>query len=101
MIAVAGGVLTALILLLLGFGLGVAYSNREHEAGRRIHDLLEQRGPEYALEISRRTGLSVGTVYVHLARMEQAGRVTSGLENIDPAVAGRPQRRFYRLRREA
>ena len=54
----------------------------------------------YGLDISKATGLGVGTVYPILMRFEQAGWLTSAWEEIDPQVAGRPRRRFYRLTAE-
>src|SRR5512133_3366611 len=51
----------------------------------------------YGLEICRTAGLPGGTIYPILARFEQAGWLTSTWEQIDPAVAGRRPRRFYRL----
>jgi PadR family transcriptional regulator, regulatory protein PadR len=45
----------------------------------------------------RRTGLPSGTVYLMLARMEAAGLLTSGKEDIDPRVEGRPPRRHYTI----
>jgi PadR family transcriptional regulator PadR len=51
----------------------------------------------YGLEIAKQAGLPTGTIYPILARLEQAGWVTSEWETIDPAAAGRPRRRFYQL----
>ncbi|HWN53178.1 MAG TPA: PadR family transcriptional regulator [Xanthobacteraceae bacterium] len=48
-------------------------------------------------EISRALGISSGTMYPLLARFENAGWLTSEWESIDPAEAGRPRRRFYKL----
>jgi DNA-binding PadR family transcriptional regulator len=48
-------------------------------------------------EISRTLGISSGTMYPLLARFENAGWLTSEWETIDPAEAGRPRRRFYKL----
>ena len=48
-------------------------------------------------ELMRRTGLSSGTVYLMLARMEEAGLLTSGKEDIDPRSEGRPARRHYTI----
>jgi len=53
--------------------------------------------PRYGFELMRRTGLSSGTVYIMLARMEEAGWLTSGKEDIDPRSEGRPPRRHYTI----
>jgi PadR family transcriptional regulator PadR len=51
----------------------------------------------YGLEICREAGLPGGTIYPILARLEQAGWLSSAWETIDPVTAGRRPRRFYRL----
>jgi PadR family transcriptional regulator, regulatory protein PadR len=51
----------------------------------------------YGFDLMRATGLKSGTLYVILARLQQAGWLTSEQEEIDPASAGRPARRLYRL----
>ena len=51
----------------------------------------------YGLEISKAVGLASGTVHPILRRFEDFGWLESRLEDIDPAGAGRPRRRFYRL----
>ncbi|MEV0530157.1 PadR family transcriptional regulator [Streptomyces sp. NPDC050439] len=48
----------------------------------------------YGLELIQRTGLPSGTVYPLLARLEEAGLVTSAWETAEP-MHGRPRRRFY------
>jgi PadR family transcriptional regulator, regulatory protein PadR len=53
--------------------------------------------PCYGLELMKETGLPSGSLYPVLARLERAGWVTSERERIDPAVEGRPPRRYYRL----
>lgn len=58
------------------------------------------RDPEqerYGLDLIRDTGLPSGTVYPVLARLGRAGWVHRDWEEIDPVVAGRPARRYYRL----
>lgn len=49
------------------------------------------------LEISKRAGVRVGTIYPVLARLEEVGWLASDWENVDPSEAGRPRRRFYRI----
>ena len=51
----------------------------------------------YGLALSNACGLKTGTIYPALARLEQAGWVSSYWEDVDPSVVGRPKRRLYRL----
>lgn len=51
----------------------------------------------YGFEIGRAVGLPSGTVTPILARLEQAGILTSRSEDVDPRQAGRPRRRYYRF----
>lgn len=56
------------------------------------------RGARYGLEIIDRTGLSSGTVYPALRRLEADGLVLGEWEEDEDARdAGRPARRYYRL----
>ena len=65
---------------------------------RLISALLTDPAAEwYGLQLSADAELKSGTVYLLLARLEQAGWLTSRWENIDPAQEGRPRRRLYRL----
>lgn len=48
-------------------------------------------------EMSKATKVGSGTLYPMLARLENAGWLTSEWETIDPSEAGRPRRRFYQL----
>ena len=48
-------------------------------------------------DLQKRAGLASGTLYPILLRLESAGWFVSRWESIDPAAAGRPRRRFYRL----
>jgi PadR family transcriptional regulator PadR len=59
--------------------------------------LDEPLGEHYGLEIARRTPLPSGSVYPILARLEQAGWVSSAWEDIDPVAEGRRPRRYYQL----
>ena len=65
-----------------------------------LRALLEDPDADrYGLELCDLVGLPSGTIYPILARLEQVGWVESRWE--DPATheaAGRPRRRFYRLR---
>ncbi|MFF3614839.1 PadR family transcriptional regulator [Streptomyces sp. NPDC002580] len=60
--------------------------------------LVDPARQRYGLELCESAGLSSGTIYPILARLEQAGWVDSRWE--DPSVheeGGRPRRRFYRM----
>lgn len=48
-------------------------------------------------DVQKRNGLASGTLYPILLRLEAAGWFVSRWEAIDPAAAGRPRRRLYRL----
>jgi PadR family transcriptional regulator PadR len=67
-----------------------------------LRALLEEPARDrYGLELSEVVGLSPGTIYPILARLEQVGWVESAWEK--PEVhekAGRPRRRFYQLTRD-
>jgi DNA-binding PadR family transcriptional regulator len=45
----------------------------------------------------RRTGQPSGTLYPILAKLEHAGWLVGGKEDIDPHAEGRPARRTYRI----
>jgi PadR family transcriptional regulator PadR len=63
--------------------------------------LLADPGRElYGLEIGQDAGLPSGTVHPILARLEALGWVSSRWETVDPAEAGRPARRYYRMTAE-
>ncbi|MEH1127244.1 PadR family transcriptional regulator [Micromonospora sp. CPCC 206061] len=51
----------------------------------------------YGLDLMRATGHPSGTLYPILLRLQRAGWVSAHWEEIDPVVAGRPPRRYYRL----
>ena len=59
--------------------------------------LDEPLAEHFGLEISRKAGLPTGSIYPILARLEQAGWLESAWEDIDPVVAGRRRRRYYKL----
>jgi PadR family transcriptional regulator PadR len=48
-------------------------------------------------DVLKRSGMASGTLYPILLRLEAAGWFVSRWETIDPAKAGRPRRRLYRL----
>jgi PadR family transcriptional regulator PadR len=57
--------------------------------------LAEPTREAYGAEIGRAAGLPSGTVTPILARLENAEILTSRVEDIDPAQAGRPRRKYY------
>lgn len=59
--------------------------------------LCEPDAPRYGVEIGSLAGLPSGTVHPILARLEGLTWLTSGWEDADPSVLGRPRRRFYRM----
>jgi PadR family transcriptional regulator, regulatory protein PadR len=59
--------------------------------------LAEPSREMYGLEIGGEAGLPSGTVHPILARLEGAGWAQSCWEDTDPAAAGRPRRRYYKL----
>jgi DNA-binding PadR family transcriptional regulator len=63
-----------------------------------LRALLDDPAREkYGLEICQAAGLASGTIHPILARLENMGWVDSFWEDIDPAAAGRPRRRYYTL----
>jgi DNA-binding PadR family transcriptional regulator len=54
----------------------------------------------YGLEVVRASGVGTGTCYAVLRRLEDEGFVDGRWEHLDPAEAGRPPRRYYRLNGE-
>lgn len=52
---------------------------------------------QYGLELMRATGHPSGTLYPILVRLQRAGWISASWEDVDPAAAGRPARRYYRL----
>ena len=53
--------------------------------------------PRYGLELMKLTGQPSGSLYPNVAKLEGAGYLTGGREDIDPHEAGRPARRFYTI----
>ena len=62
--------------------------------------LDEPDATQYGYDLMRRTGYPSGKLYPILARLESAGWLVKEQELIDPASAGRPARRTYRLTAE-
>lgn len=65
----------------------------------RILRALDERPAQRlaGADIRRLTGLSSGTLYPTLIRLEQAGWLESEWEEVDPREVGRPRKRLYRL----
>jgi PadR family transcriptional regulator PadR len=59
--------------------------------------LADPSAEYYGVEIGEAAGLMSGTVHPILARLESIGWVESRWEDVDPRVAGRPARRYYRI----
>jgi PadR family transcriptional regulator PadR len=57
--------------------------------------LVEPTREAYGAEISRAAGLPSGTITPIVARLENAGILTHRVEDINPAQAGRPRRKYY------
>jgi len=53
--------------------------------------------PRYGFDLMKRTGMASGSLYPMLAKLENAGWLTRGKENIDPRAAGRPARTNYTI----
>lgn len=63
-----------------------------------LQHLLEQGDQDtYAQEIARATSLSNGALYPMFKHLEDAGLLTSALEDIDERQAGRRKRRYFQL----
>jgi DNA-binding PadR family transcriptional regulator len=59
--------------------------------------LSEPTADRYGLDLMKATGLPSGTLYPILVRLEHAGWLQARWEDVDPAQARRPARRYYRL----
>ncbi|MFI5915077.1 PadR family transcriptional regulator [Dactylosporangium sp. NPDC051541] len=59
--------------------------------------LEDPAAERYGLDVMRVTGLPSGTMYPILIRLQGLGWLEARWEDIDPARAGRPARRWYRL----
>ena len=53
--------------------------------------------PRYGFELMKLTGMASGSLYPMLARLEAAGWLAKGKEDIDPRTAGRPARTNYSI----
>ena len=64
---------------------------------RRYALLDEPSAGMYGLQLSEASGVKAGGMYPVLARLEDAGWVSSWWEQIDESTEGRRRRRYYRL----
>jgi len=63
-----------------------------------LKELLDDiQNRHYGREIMRATGLKSGSLYPILARLERQGVIKAEQEEIDPAEADRPARRYYKI----
>lgn len=53
--------------------------------------------PRYGFELMKLTGMASGSLYPMLAKLEAAGWLARGKEEIDPRAAGRPARTHYTI----
>jgi PadR family transcriptional regulator, regulatory protein PadR len=60
--------------------------------------MLEDPAKQWAgADLTRATGIPPGNIYVILSNGQEQGIFESEWEAIDPKVAGRPRRRFFKL----
>jgi PadR family transcriptional regulator PadR len=61
-----------------------------------LNAVMAAKGQEVSgAQVARMTGLSSGTLYPILLRLERAGWLVSRWEDISPQEEGRPRRRLY------
>lgn len=71
---------------------------RSHQTRLILQALLDAPSREsYGLEIIRASGVSAGTAYAILRRLEDDGLLGGRWELIEPQEQGRPPRRYYTL----
>lgn len=71
---------------------------RSHQTKLILQALLDGPADEaYGLEVVRASGVSVGSAYAILRRLEDEGLLEGRWEQIIPGDEGRPPRRYYRL----
>jgi DNA-binding PadR family transcriptional regulator len=69
--------------------------------GRVLKAFLDDPAAKrYGFEIMQITGMTSGSLYPTLAKVEQAGWIRGEREPIDPREEGRPARRYYMLTAE-
>ena len=57
--------------------------------------------PRYGFELMQLTRIQSGSLYPMLARLQRAGWLISGQEDVDPRAVGRPPRRNYTITADA
>jgi PadR family transcriptional regulator, regulatory protein PadR len=71
---------------------------RSHQTKLVMHTLLDAPCDEtYGLEVVKASGVSAGSAYAILRRLEDEGLLEARWEEVNEAEAGRPPRRYYRL----
>lgn len=69
--------------------------------GRVLRVFLEDPAAErYGFELMQMIGMTSGSQYPVLAKLERAGWIVGNREPIDPCEEGRPARRYYTLTAE-
>lgn len=68
-------------------------------AAKVLSALMQQQGLSGAA-ITKTTGVTPGTLYPLLVRLEQSGWIAGEWEVGDPVKLGRPRRRFYSITAE-
>ncbi|MFJ4895608.1 PadR family transcriptional regulator [Streptomyces sp. NPDC088788] len=58
------------------------------------------QNPQYGFDLMQLLGLSSGSLYPILARLERAGWIEGRKEDVDAVREGRPARRYYLLTAE-
>jgi DNA-binding PadR family transcriptional regulator len=59
--------------------------------------LADPEADRYGLDLMHESGLPSGTLYPIMVRLQRVGWIEAYWEDLDPAEAGRPARRYYRL----
>lgn len=62
--------------------------------------LADPAQPQFGFDLMETLKLSSGTLYPILAKLWRAGWIRAETEDIDPAVEGRPARRYHQLTEE-
>jgi len=69
--------------------------------GRVLKAFLDDPAAKrYGFELMQITGMTSGSLYPALAKVERAGWIMGERESIDPREEGRPARRYYMLTAE-
>lgn len=71
------------------------FTQRRKRGEEQIFAVLKERGKLPGLEISKATGISLGTLYVYLERLEKRGILISEWGKEYPPERGYRRRRYY------